>query len=73
MVGKSERELEKEGVKFKVGRFPLKANSRARTNGETWGMVKIVAEKRNNKILGGCVIGENAGEIIHELVVAMKY
>jgi dihydrolipoamide dehydrogenase len=72
-VGKTEEELKKEGVNYTKGTFPFMANSRARTNNEVTGMVKILAHKETDKILGIHIIGPNAGEMIAEGVLGMEY
>lgn len=56
-VGKTEQELKKEGVQYKVGKFPFAANSRAKTNLDTEGQVKFLAEKETDRILGVHIIG----------------
>jgi len=72
-VGKTEQDLKKEGVEYKIGKFPFVANSRAKTNQDTEGFVKIIAEKESDKILGVHIIGPNAGEMISEAVLAVEY
>uniref|UniRef100_A0A7S3IFF4 Dihydrolipoyl dehydrogenase n=1 Tax=Strombidium inclinatum TaxID=197538 RepID=A0A7S3IFF4_9SPIT len=72
-VGKSEEELKAAGIEYNVGTFPFMANSRARANMDTDGMVKILACKKTDKLLGAWILGANAGELIHELVLAMEY
>lgn len=72
-VGQSETELKAAGIAYNIGKFPFIANSRARTNGETSGFVKILAEKHSDKILGAQIIGSNAGDMIGELVLAMEF
>lgn len=72
-VGKTEDELKKAGVDYTVGKFPFLANSRARTNGETDGFVKILADKKTDQILGAHIIGANAGELIQEIVLGMEF
>lgn len=62
-VGKTEQELKKEGVEFKVGKFPFTANSRAKTNQDSEGFVKIIAEKESDRILGVHIIGEFYGKL----------
>lgn len=56
-VGKSEEDLKKEGIDYKVGKFPFAANSRAKTNNETDGFVKVLADKTTDRILGTHIIG----------------
>ena len=72
-VGKTEEELKEEGVKYNVGKFPFSANSRARTNKEPDGLVKVLACKETDKLLGVHMIGSNAGELIAETVIGMEY
>ena len=56
-VGKTEQELKKDGVQYKVGRFPFLANSRAKTNLDTEGQVKFLVEAETDRILGVHIIG----------------
>ena len=72
-VGKSEDDLKAEGVDYKVGKFPMTANSRARCNGFTEGFVKIMADAKTDRVLGGVVMGAEAGNTIHEIVMAMEF
>ena len=72
-VGKTEAELKQAGVDYKVGKFPLSANSRARTNADFDGMVKVLAETGTNKMLGAHFLGSMAGELINEAVLAMEH
>jgi dihydrolipoamide dehydrogenase len=72
-VGKSEDDLKAAGVDYKVGKFPMMANSRARANGFTEGFVKILADAKTDRVLGAVVMGAEAGNTIHEIVAAMEY
>ncbi|XP_039748968.1 dihydrolipoyl dehydrogenase [Pararge aegeria] len=72
-VGKSEEDLKKEGRAYKVGKFPFLANSRAKTNGEPDGFVKVLADKTTDVILGTHIIGPGGGELINEAVLAQEY
>lgn len=56
-VGKSEEALKQEGVEYKIGKFPFMANSRAKTNNETDGFVKVLADKQTDRVLGTHIIG----------------
>lgn len=56
-VGKSEETLKAEGVEYKIGKFPFMANSRAKTNNDTDGFVKVLADKATDRILGTHLIG----------------
>ena len=72
-VGKTEDELKAEGRKYKKGKFPFQANSRARTNHTTDGFVKILADAETDEILGAHMIGVNVGEMISEVCLAMEF
>lgn len=72
-VGKTEQELKAAGVQYKVGKFPFAANSRAKTNLDIEGSVKIITEKETDRVLGVHIIGPNAGEMISEGVLAVEY
>lgn len=61
------------GIKYKVGNFPFSANSRAKTNMDTDGFVKFLADAETDRILGIHIIGANAGEMIAEGVLAIEY
>ena len=72
-VGQNESELKDAGIKYNVGTFPFTANSRAKTNLETDGMVKMLSDKETDRILGIHIIGPNAGEMIAEGTLAIEY
>jgi len=72
-VGKTEEQLKAEGVEYNAGKFPFTANGRAKANKTTEGFVKILADKKTDRILGVHIIGANAGEMIQEAVVAMEF
>ncbi|KAI0744644.1 dihydrolipoyl dehydrogenase [Earliella scabrosa] len=72
-VGKTEQELKAAGVKYNVGKFPFAANSRAKTNLDTEGIVKFITEAETDRVLGVHIIGPNAGEMIAEAVLAVEY
>jgi dihydrolipoamide dehydrogenase len=72
-VGKTEEELKAAGVKYSKGVFPFMANSRARTNNDAEGLVKVLTESETSRILGVHIIGPNAGEMIAEGVLGMEY
>lgn len=72
-VGKTEEELKEAGVEYNVGNFPFAANSRARANGSSEGFVKVLADKKTDKIVGVHIMGPNAGEMIAEGVLGMEY
>jgi dihydrolipoamide dehydrogenase len=72
-VGKSEDELKKEEVDYKVGKFSFMGNGRAKTVFCSEGFVKILADSATDKILGAHIIGPMAGDLIHEICVAMEF
>lgn len=72
-IGLTEEQLKSQGREYKVGKFPFLGNGRAKSVLETDGFVKILADKNTDRILGCHIIGPSAGEIIHEVVVAMEF
>ena len=72
-VGKTEEDLKKAGVEYKTGKFPFMANSRAKTNHETDGFVKILADAKTDRVLGCHIVGVGAGELIAEVVSVMEF
>ena len=72
-VGYTEEQLKEMGRAYKTGKFPFMANSRARTNHDTDGFVKILADAKTDEILGGHIMGPHAGEMIGELALAMEF
>jgi dihydrolipoamide dehydrogenase len=72
-VGKTEEELVSAGVEFKVGSFPIKALGRARASMDTAGLVKVLADKTTDEILGVHMIAPRAADLIMEAVTAMEY
>tara|TARA_B100000029_G_scaffold159741_1_gene155424 strand:+ start:9650 stop:11056 length:1407 start_codon:yes stop_codon:yes gene_type:complete len=73
MVGKTENQLKKENINYKIGKFPFLANSRARVNSDTEGFVKILADAKTDKVLGVSIISSLAGTMIAELSLAMEF
>ena len=72
-VGKTEEELKAAGVAYKVGKFPFSANSRAKANRDTDGMVKVLADATTDRVLGVHIIGSMAGTMIAEAALAMEF
>ncbi|MCG8506094.1 MAG: dihydrolipoyl dehydrogenase [Sphingomonadales bacterium] len=72
-VGKTEEELKEAGVDYKVGKFPFSANSRAKANLQTDGLVKILADAKTDRVLGVHMIGVDAGNMIAEAAIAMEF
>ena len=72
-VGKTEEQLKKNNLEYKVGKFPFLANSRAKVNNETDGFVKILADAKTDRVLGVHIIGPHCGDMIAEMVLAMEF
>ena len=72
-IGKTEEQLKDLNQKYKVGKFPFMANSRAKAINETDGFVKILAEEKTDKVLGVHIIGSHAGEMIAQIAIAMEF
>ena len=73
VIGKTEEELKKENINYKVGKFPFLANSRAKVNNEPDGFVKILAESKTDRVLGVHMIGPHTGDLIAEMALAMEF
>jgi dihydrolipoamide dehydrogenase len=72
-VGKTEEQLKEQGVAYKVGKFSFMGNGRAKAVFMGDGFVKILADKATDRILGAHIIGPAAGDMIHEICVAMEF
>jgi len=72
-VGKTEEQLKAEGKAYKVGKFSFMANARAKAVFQGDGFVKILADQGTDRILGAHIIGPGAGDLIHEVCVAMEF
>ncbi|HZT88988.1 MAG TPA: dihydrolipoyl dehydrogenase [Stellaceae bacterium] len=72
-VGRSEEALKAEGIAYRAGKFPFTATPRARTNGDTEGFVKVLAEEGSDRVLGVHIIGPDAGTLIAEAALAMEF
>jgi dihydrolipoamide dehydrogenase len=72
-VGKTEEQLKEAGVAYNVGKFPFMANGRARAMNVLDGFVKILACAKTDRVLGGHIIGPNAGDLIQEIVSVMEF
>ena len=71
-IGLSEEQAKERKLDYQVGKFPFSANGRARTSGDTEGLVKIIRDKKYGEILGAHIVGGHASEMIHELAVARQ-
>jgi dihydrolipoamide dehydrogenase len=72
-VGKTEEQLKDAGVHYRVGKFPFTANARAKSNADTDGVVKVIADAKSDRVLGAHILGPDAGTLIHEVVMAMEF
>ena len=72
-VGKTEEQLKSEGVDYQVGSFPFAASGRAKAKGDTTGLVKIIRDKSNDRVLGAHLIGPSASELLAQSVLAMEF
>ena len=72
-VGKTEQELKKDNKEYKSGIFPIRALGRARASMDISGMIKILADKQTDEILGVHMIAPRAADLIMEAVTAMEY
>ena len=72
-VGKTEEELNAAGIKFNIGTFPFTASGRARAVGDISGMVKILADKESDRILGVHILSVHSSELIAQAVIAMEF
>ena len=72
-VGQTEEQLKAEGRAYKVGKFPFMGNARAKAIFQAEGFVKLLADAETDRILGCHIIGPGAGDLIHEVCVAMEF
>lgn len=72
-IGYTEQDCKEKGIEVRVGRFPFSANGRSKAMAESEGFVKIIADKRTDRMLGAHIVGPNASELIAELAIAFEY
>jgi len=72
-VGKTEQQLKDAGIPYKVGKFPMKALGRARASMDTEGMVKMLAHKETDEVLGVHMVGPRVADMIAEAVAVMEF
>ena len=72
-IGKTEEQLKEKNINYKIGKFSFMANSRAKAIDDSEGFVKILADKKTDKVLGAHLIGPHAGELIAEIGIAMEF
>ena len=72
-VGKTEEELKESGVTYKVGKFPMRALGRSRASMDIEGVIKVLADKETDELLGVHMIGARAADLIMEAVALMEF
>ena len=72
-VGKTEDQCKEAGIEYKVGKFPMKALGRSRASMDTEGMIKVIAHKETDEILGAHMVGARAADLIMEAVALMEF
>ncbi len=72
-VGQTEEQLKADGIPYKSGKFPMKALGRARASTDTEGMVKMLAHRDTDEILGVHIVGARAADLIAEAVTLMEF
>jgi pyruvate/2-oxoglutarate dehydrogenase complex dihydrolipoamide dehydrogenase (E3) component len=73
LVGLTEREAAGRGLDVRVARYPFNDHGKSMIRGETEGFVKLIVDAKNGEIVGEAVVGPEASELIHEIVVAMHF
>jgi pyruvate/2-oxoglutarate dehydrogenase complex dihydrolipoamide dehydrogenase (E3) component len=73
MVGLTEREAAELGLDFAAATYPFDDHGKSMVHGKTDGFVKLIANRQTGELLGGAVVGPHASELIHEVVVALRY
>jgi len=71
-VGVTEDDAKKQGLKYGVGRFPWAASGRAIANGRDEGFTKLLFDEETHRVIGGGIVGTNAGELISEVALAIE-
>jgi dihydrolipoamide dehydrogenase len=72
-VGLTEEQVKEAGTAYRAGKFPFSANGRARSLDDTDGLVKVIADKRTDRVLGVHILGPHASDLIAEAVLALEF
>ena len=72
-VGKTEQELKADGIDYQTGIFPFQASGRALAADDSEGLVKIIADKQTDRILGCHIVGPSAADLVQQVVIAMEF
>ena len=73
VVGIGEREATEQGLEVRIAKYFFKDHGKSIIRGEVEGFVKLIADAKSGEIVGGAVVGPEASELIHEIVVAMHF
>ncbi|MBV8641527.1 MAG: dihydrolipoyl dehydrogenase [Verrucomicrobia bacterium] len=73
VAGVNEREAAEQGLEVRIAKYPFDDHGKSIVRGETEGFVKLIADAKSGEIIGGAVVGPEASELIHEIVVAMHF
>ena len=71
-VGLTEQEAKEQGISFETANFPWAASGRAIASAATNGMTKLIFDKDTHRIIGGAIVGTNAGEMLGEIGLAIE-
>ena len=71
-VGLTENEAKEQGKKIQKGVFPWAASGRALSNGRSEGMTKLIFDPEDDRVIGGAIVGTNAGDLISEVALAIE-
>jgi dihydrolipoamide dehydrogenase len=72
-VGLTEDQCRRQGIAFRIGRFPFRANGKALSSGEPDGFIKLIAEANTLAVLGAHIYGAHASELIMQCALLMRY
>ncbi len=72
-VGMSEKELQRKAIAYVSARYDFAEHGKAQCLGKTKGFVKMMADRENGRILGAAVLGAQGSELVHEVIVAMRF
>jgi len=72
-VGLTEEAAKEQGIEVKIGKFPFRANGRALANGDVEGFVKLIADAKTDRLLGGHILSPIASELVPEIVTVMEF
>ena len=71
-IGKNEKTLKEEGTEYKAIKHFFKSSAKAKIKGDDGGFIKLLCEKESDIIIGGAIIGHDATELIHQILIAIE-